>query len=89
MYNVPSRKVEVGSPQSPVTHEVFHPQWRTGCFWVGCVVAVEQPPLQGCRALGSLEEDTAPGGAWLVTRLHVNLSHPWVGDCDGEWAQQP
>lgn len=51
LYNVPSRKVGIGPPQSPVTHEVFHPKWKTGCLWLRYVVAMEQTPFQGCRAL--------------------------------------
>lgn len=49
--NDPSRKAGVGPPQSPLTHKMFHSKWKTGCLWLGCVVAAEQSPLQGCRAL--------------------------------------
>lgn len=59
MYDVPSRKVGVGSPRSPVTHEAFNPKWKPGCLWLGCVVSVEQTPLQGCGVLA----------AWRRTQL--------------------
>lgn len=77
MCNDPSRKVGVGSPQSPVTHEVFHPKWKTGSFWLRCVAAVE-------HSTSSLEENAAPGSSWLVMWLPVNLSHSWVEEYNGE-----
>lgn len=58
---------------------MFHPKQKAVCGW-----DVQWPWSRPCP-----KEDTAPGGTRLVTRLGVSLSHPWVGECDGDGAQQP